>query len=523
MPRIPVPSRRDVLSSIGLGSLALAVDPTGIRLSFAQDKRVLRAAITSYVVLKTFDPPLATTLPEMMVLTAIFNSLVKFDTGMKIVPDLAESWENPTPNKWRFNLRRGVKFHDGSEMTADDVKFSLDRVRGEAFKSTYRKNLEPVTAVNIIDPYTIELITDAPYAPLLSFLTNARNGSQIVPRKIVEAVGDTEFGKNPVGTGPFKFVSFQPGQRVTLDANKNYFVEGQPKIDQLQIILIEQETSVISALLARDVDYSSGAPFADVASISKNPALTVNSQIGLNIRYVELNNTQPPFDDPHFRRAASMAFDRKILVDVVLFGDGAPANAMIPSALEWAYPATPFPENTFNPEAARAEMAKSKYQKGTKATVLTWGSSWWKRWAEVMVSQINETLGVNFAVEVIDSNAMGGRIIANNIQAAIWGFSGFVDPHEYTHQFLHSKGTRNYRGYKNAELDKLLDAARGELMREKRGALYRQASKLVAADSPVFTCFYSNQTNIWTKRLEGFQSLPYAAFGSQFAAVSIKG
>ena len=85
---------------------------------------------------------------------------------------------------------------------------------------------------------------------------------------------------------------------------------------------------------------------------------------------------------------------------------------------------------------------------------------------------------------------------------------------EYTHQFLHSKGTRNYRGYKNAELDKLLEAARGELVREKRGELYRQALKIAAADCPVFTCFYSNQTNIWTKRLEGFQSLPYAAFGS---------
>ena len=172
--------------------------------------------------------------------------------------------------------------------------------------------------------------------------------------------------RSPVGTGPFKFVSFQPGQRVILDANRDYFVAGQPKIDQLQIILIEQETSVVSALLARDVDYSSGAPFADVASISKNPALTVDSQIGLNIRYVELNNIQPPFDDPHFRRAMSMAFDRKILVDVVLFGDGAPANAMVPSALEWAYPATTFPENTFNPEAARARWPSRNTRKAPK-------------------------------------------------------------------------------------------------------------------------------------------------------------
>ena len=147
MPSISVRSRRDVLSSIGLGSLALLADPMGVRLSFAQDKKVLRAAITSYVVLKAFDPPLTTTLPEMMVLTAIFNSLVKFDAGMKIVPDLAESWENPDPNTWRFKLRRGVKFHDGSEMTAEDVRIlARSRARRSAqvdlpqeFRASHRR------------------------------------------------------------------------------------------------------------------------------------------------------------------------------------------------------------------------------------------------------------------------------------------------------------------------------------------------------------------------------------------------
>ena len=384
--------RRQLLKMLGAAGLAALGTTQGVSLSYAADTRTLRAAITNYTVVNFLDPGFSNSIAESMILWGIFDTLVKFDVGMKIVPDLAELWTTPDSKTWVFKLRRGVKFHDGSEMTSEDVKFSFDRVRAEGSNSPFRTYFTSVAQIEAVDPYTVKFVTKEPFAPFLPFLTNTRTGAQIVPRKAVEAAGKG-FGQKPIGTGAFKFVDLIPGQKVILEANKQYFVSGQPKLDRVEISLIEQETSVVSAILAGDIDLSNSAPYADVAALQKNPAIRVYREVGLNLRFVELNNMIPPFDDVHFRRATSMAFDREALVQIVVFGEGQIANGPVPPSLKWAFDTNQHEVNRFNPDAARAELEKSRYKKGTQATVLTFGSSWWKRWAEIMVEQVNDTLG----------------------------------------------------------------------------------------------------------------------------------
>src|SRR4029077_10466299 len=179
--------RRHLLTGIA-GAVATNAAPAGLgQYAYAAvaNGQTLRAALTGFSVMNTLDPGKAAVNPEFFIIWGMFNTLVKFDAGMKVVGDLAESWTNPDPTTWEFRLRKGVRFHDGSEMTADDVVFTFERIADEKFGSPVRKRMATVTQVVALDPYTVRLKTDQPFAPLLSALTNTRTSTQIVCKKAV--------------------------------------------------------------------------------------------------------------------------------------------------------------------------------------------------------------------------------------------------------------------------------------------------------------------------------------------------
>lgn len=510
--------RRTVLKT-GIAGATLAFVPVWAGQAQAACA-ALRAGITGFNTINTMDPGKATLIPEYYVLWGVFNCLLKFDEQMQIVPDLAESYETVSPTVLRFKLREGVKFHDGVEMTAADVKFTLERLQNEEFGSPHKSKFDAISEIRIIDSYSVEIETAKPFAPMLSYLTNTRTGSQIVPKHLLENGTPDDFATAPVGTGPFKVTAFEPGASVSLTAFEDYFVDGLPMVQTVTMPLIAEESAGVTALLGGSIDITSTAPFADIPTLEDDPNVQVLKSPGTNIRFVSLNNAVAPFDDVHFRRAVSMAFDRQAMVDVVIFGEGRVANGIIPSSIAWANQTQPADVVQYNAEQAMAEMEMSKYGPGTEATVLTWGSSWWKRFAEVFVLQVNQTLGVNFNVEVSESGSVYQRKKTGDFQATIWGWLGLIDPDEYAFEVLHSTGWRNFEKYSNPKVDTLLEQARQELDQDKRGALYRQAEAIAMQDCPVLPCFESNVHNLLGPKVKGFTQLPYSAYGSQLAAVS---
>jgi peptide/nickel transport system substrate-binding protein len=483
----------------------------------------LRAGITGYNVINTLDPGKHSLIPEAYVVWALFNGLLKFNQKMEVVPDLAESFAVRDSTTLEFKLRKGVRFHDGSEMTADDVKFTIERLQSDKYDSPNKGKVSEVQEVKILDPYTVQVITKHAFAPLLAFLTNARTGTQIVPRKAVEAMGDAAFGKQPVGTGAFKLKAWKANESVTLVAHDGYFIQGQPSLTTVEIPLIAEESSGVTALKGGQIDLTSTAPFADVPSLEQDKALKVLKQPGMNCRFIAVNHRKPPFDDVHFRRAVSMAFDRNVMVKVVLFGEGVPSHGLIPPSLAYAYETKPRETALFNPERAKAELAKSKYANGFgEIPVLTWGSSWWKRIVEVFALQVNQTLGTKFTVEVNEANTVYARQRSGDFLASVWGWLGPVDPDEYVGEILGTKGWRNFYGYSNAKLDELIEQGRAELDLKKRGDIYKQAEAIAIDEAAVLPCFCSNIHNLMTTRVQNFTQLPYSNFGDQFAAVRME-
>ncbi len=513
--------RRTVLGAAAAAAAA-GVAPPWLARSASAAAGTLRAGITGYNVINTLDPGKHSLIPEAYLVWAMFNSLVKFNAKMEVVPDLAESFTAKDNTTLSFKLRKGVKFHDGSEMTADDVKFTIERLLDPAFASPNKGKVSEVKEVRVVDPHTVEIVTKQAFAPLMAFLTNARTGTQIVPRKVVQALGNDAFGKQPVGTGAYKFKAWKPGESVTLVAHDGYFVAGQPSMATIEIPLIAEESSGVTALKGGQIDLTSTAPFADIPTLEQDKTLKVLKQPGMNCRFIAVNHRKPPFDDVHFRRAVSMAFDRNAMVKVVLFGEGVPAHGLIPPSLAYAYESKARQTSVFNAERAKAELAKSKYAKEKiNVPILTWGSSWWKRIIEVFALQVNQTLGTNFTVEVNEANTVYARQKSGDFQGSVWGWLGLVDPDEYVGEILHSKGWRNFYGYNNPKVDALAEQGRAELDLAKRGALYKQAEDIAIEEAAVLPCFTSNIHNLMTTKVQGFTQLPYSNFGDQFATIKM--
>lgn len=507
-------SRRQTLAMVAGASLL----PVGFssRTQAQASQGLLRAGITGFTVINTFDPGKVSLLPESYVVWAVFNALVKFDENMEIVPDLAESYSFVNPTTLEFKLRRGVKFHDGSELTSEDVKFSLERVKDEKLASPNRQKLEAITSVETPDAYTVHIHTREPFAPLLTYLTNTRTGTQIVPKKVVEAAGDS-FGLNPVGTGAYRFKEWRTGQSVELEAFPDYF-GGAPTIRTVTMPLIGEESSGLTALQGGQLDLTSTAPFASVPNLLNNNRIKVYRQPGLNVRYIAFNTEKAPFDDVHFRRALAMAFDRSAMVRSVVFGEGVTPTGLLPPALAEAGAAAP-ETLTFNPAAAKAELEKAKYPADTDIKLLIWGPAWWRKIGEFFALQVNQVLGTRIEIEAGESNAVFARQRAGDFQAAVWGWLGLIDSEEYLGDILGSGGSRNYQRYGNPDFDALLQKGRTELDPAARRAIYREADLLAMADAPVVPCFCSNVHNLSVPNLDGFTQLPYSNYGDQFATL----
>jgi peptide/nickel transport system substrate-binding protein len=517
-PEKPMPIGRRTLLA---GLPALAVAAGGLRdyaHAAAPAGQTLRAAITGFSVINTLDPGKAAVNPEFFIIWGVYNTLVKFTPEMKIVGDLAESWTNPDPTTWEFKLKHGVKFHDGSEMTAEDVVFTFQRLADPAFGSPVHKKMAPVTEVIAVDPYTVRIKTDKPFSPLLTYLTNTRTSTQIVCKKAVLAMGNDQYGRTPVGTGPWKLTDWRPNERLTFAAHTGYFEPGLPRSSILEVPLIRDDSSAINALEAGGLEFVNATPYADSERLQKMPSVVFSSMPGLNARFTALNIQKPPFDDVHFRRAVSMSINREAYVQAVVFGQAVPSQGYIPKAIGWAFDETPHEYAQFNPARAKEELAKSKYGPGTEAVITGFPDAWWKRMTEVFVDMANKVLGVKFRVELVDARTAFTRWSANDGQAWPTGWIALCDPDEYLFDCFHTTGWRNFTKYSNPAVDQLLEQARQELDREtKGGALYKQAERLIAEDCPSIFLMNTFSDSAVLAKVKGFEHTPFDGFGAQLA------
>ena len=426
--------------------------------------------------------------------------------GKHVKPWLATSYKVSNGGKtYTFKLRPGVKFSNGKTMTSADVKFSIDDARvqskGWGYLDAAIKN---ITAPN---PSTVVFNLKYQWAPFLADIALFANG--IIPNKF-NGESRASFYKHPIGTGPFMWDKRVVGQSVTFKRNPLYWQKGKPYLDSVTWKFVTDENTRELQLRGNQIQVDEFPPFNSISKLQNTPGVTMTLFPSTRTDYLDMNEKYPPLADRHVRRAISYAVDRQAIVKSVLFGHGKPANSFLP-------PQVPF----YDPEAgglqydiskAKAEMAKSKYPKGFKATLLVGAGAQVEAAMGQILQNSLKQIGIDVTFKQEDTSTEFQDIQKQNYQL---GFSywtmDIADPDELVTFAVDIKGGGAhsfFTEYNNPTVVSLSHQAQRETNPVKRAQLYNKLQRIAAGDAFLGFLYYSPFRYAYSSKLHGFFVYP---------------
>ena len=452
----------------------------------------------------SIDPHFTATGTHAESLKHVFDTLVWSGDGLELMPRLAESWKVINDNTWEFKLRRGVKFHDGSEFTAQDVKFSIERVPVVSGPNPTTIYVRRVKDVKIIDPYTVLVITDgaAPTLPndfIRLFIVSAKAAAGLTKETSNEAFNS---GKAAIGTGPYKYVSWQPKGDLVLARNDAYWGPKEPWARHVRKE-IPNDAARVAQLKAGQLDLITRVPASDVATLQRDPKITVQTvdtvyvfNIELDLREKALNVTakdgsalpKNPFLDLRVREAIDLAIDRKALAEVAMEGLGKPANQMVTPSI-FGFNKT-LGERKYDPAGARKLLADAGYPNGFKVQFsFTQDRLPGDRQVGISIAQMLAAVGIDAQANAQPAAVFFPARTRGDYSMSMSGWGTLTGEAHYTLSSLaHSNdkerkmGPFNVLNYKNPVMDKLLQDAAVEMDLGKRRKFLEDANALLEKD-----------------------------------------
>ena len=455
--------------------------------------------------IRTLDPKLLSGRPDQNALRLIFDSLYHRDDNMKIVPWLATSYENPDDRTWRFRLRRGVKFHNGNDFKANDVKFSIERLLEPESTLDARTNVEKVV---VVDDYTVDIVTKQPYAAFMTRIVLWH----MTDEEYFKQVGASGVAAKPIGTGPYKFVEWVKDERLVMEANTDYWGV-PPKIQRVILKPIPEAATRTAALETGGVDVITAVAPAYVKSAPKG--ITVVSKAGTTAIYLGMNVKMKPFDDVRVRQGMNYAVDVETLIKVVLAGQGRKIdNPLLPEA--FGYTATPV--YSFDLAKAKKLFTDAGYPNGFDMQIDTQPP--FKEVAEAVAGQL-KAAGVRANVNIMERTALYAKYEPGGSQSfyTSWGNSE-SDADGTLSKQLWSKRANVYTGYSNPQVDAAIVSGATTVDPERRKAFYATALKLIVDEAP--WVFLYNPMDIYAlrDRVKGWVPRPDGLINLENAAVS---
>jgi peptide/nickel transport system substrate-binding protein len=452
----------------------------------------------------------------------IFNGLVKYDTDLSVTGDLAESWDiSENGLVITFRLKKGVKWSDGVEFTAEDVMFGYQTIIHEDTPTAYKEDYLQVKKAEVLDRYTFRVTYDQPFAPALT----SWGSLTILPKHLLEGkdVTKSALTRNPVGMGPYKLTRWTPGQEVVLDVNRDYF-EGRPYISRYMYRIIPDPATMFLELKAGRIDLMGLTPIqytkqTDTEFFNKN--FQKFRYPVFSYTHMAFNLKHPFFQDKRVRQAIAYAIDKEEIVDVILFGLGSPATGpYVPNT--WPYnPEVKKYEH--NPDKARELLAEAGWRdtdgdgildrdgRPFSFTVITnMGNSLRMNTATIIQWKLRQ-VGIKVDIRALEfSTFINDFINKRRFEAVILGWSIGLDADQY--DIWHSSKTKekefNFVSYGNPEVDRLLEEGRRTFDLEERKKAYFRIQEILAEELPYIFLYVPDATPIVHSRFKGIKPSP---------------
>ncbi len=470
----------------------------------------------------SMDPGQLTDINSMRVLANMYDTLVRFAPGtFELRPGLATSWTiSPDGQTYTFTLRKGVKFHDGTPFDADAVKFTYDRLLDPQhpyhdtgpfpFAAFY---YGPIKETRVVNPYTVRFVLKQRFAPLLHNLT--LNTGRIVSPAGVKKWGK-EFASHPVGTGAFKFVSWEKNVRIVVEKNTAYW-DGAPRLDRLVFRPLTEEQTRVTELLSGGVDFIVDVPPDNLAQLKGDSRFQVYEQPGPHIWWVTLNTKKKPFNDVRVRQAVNYAVNKEAISRDILKGTGTPAAGPIPPAITWAF-SEQVKKYPYDPTKAKELLREAGYPDGFSGTFWIPESGSGMQSPKTMAQAIQAdlaTVGIRVSIQTYEWGAylnLYGKGLGNADMGAMSFMLDPGDPAPMLSLVIDGRAISpsgfNSGYYDDPRVDQLLQQATETVDQAARGALYRQVAALVADDAPWVFIDNAVQTAAAVNRIKGFVLSP---------------
>jgi peptide/nickel transport system substrate-binding protein len=456
----------------------------------------------------SLDPHYVATQHNVAIGWNVFDALTRVDEKARIIPGIAASWHAVDPTTWEFKLRKGVKFHDGSELTADDVAYSLVRPLAIAGSpGGFAVYVRRIISKQIVDPYTIRLKTATPYGAMPQDL----NAIMIVSKKAAfnATPADFDSGKAMIGTGPYKFVRWTRGDRVELARFEDYW-DKKPAWDKVTFRMMSNDPARTAALLSGDVDVIENVPPSDLVRMRANPNLRLEQTVSWRTIFFHMDQyrTQPPlvtdlegkplgknpFMDVRVRRAFSKAINRKALVERAMENVAVPASNIVSPQI-FGHHAGAKVEG-YDPEGAKKLLAEAGYPNGFGITVSAPNDRYVNDdQVAQAVAQMLSRIGIKCAVEAMPFNVYLTKARDQQFSFAMLGWGSYAADLALrailmTPNADKGNGAWNWGRYSNPKVDKLVEDALDTVDEAKREAIARDAAAIAAADVAIVPLYH---------------------------------
>jgi peptide/nickel transport system substrate-binding protein len=452
----------------------------------------------------------------------IYSTLVRTNKDLEVEGELAERWEiSGDELTITFHLRKGVKWHDGEEVTAEDVDFTYRYMIDPKTPTAYAESFRQVRRAEVVDRYTYRVTYDKPYAPgLLSW------GIWILPRHILEPawkagvdLRTTEQNRRPVGSGAYRFVEWKTGEKVVLESNHDYF-EGRPYINRVVYRIIPDSSTIFLELKAKNIDMAGLTPIqfrrqTEYPAFQK--AFHRYQYLANGYTYLGFNLRDPRFQDRRVRQAIAHAIDKQEIIDGVLLGLGRPAVGPYKPGTWW-YKADvkTFP---FDPDRAKALLAEVGWKPGRDGilekdgkpfsfTIRTNQGNLVRQQTAEIIQRRLRAIGIDVKIHVVEWAAFLNTFIRKRDFEAIilgWGLGQEPDQYDIWHSSKTGSEEFNHISYKNPRVDDLLEAGRRTFDQAKRKKIYGELQEIMAEDQPVVFLFVPDALSVVSSRVRGIE------------------